>query len=207
VAWTSDGRTLGLRGIALVLLGAVLLVAAFRFLDWYSVAQHVADRPGRITFGTLHGNADQLTGSGAATTYFDWLAWLLLVAVVLVGVAANLPLSFADPCRVVGFLLGLVGAAATYFAIAQLHDAQVAAGAVKHNVFFNSTWGVWAAFVGFLLAALGAALGAGHTSRGTAGRTPGGDAGGPASGPTSGSAGGTGRGDHRPRPTPGGARH
>ncbi len=159
MAGTREERTLGLRGIVLVLVGGVLLVVAFRLLDWYTVAQHAADRPGRITFGTLHGNADQLSGAGAANAYFDWLAWVLLIAVVLVGVAANVPTPFTDPCRVAGFLLGVVGAAATYFAIAQLHNAQVAAGAVKHNVFYNSTWGMWAAFIGFVVAAIGAALG------------------------------------------------
>jgi hypothetical protein len=148
--------------VALVLAGTALLIVSFRVLDWYSVAQHVADRPSRITFGTLHGNADQLTGAGAAPVYFDWLAWALLVAVLALGVAANLPLSLADPLRVLGFLAGVVGLAATYFAIAQLHNAQVAAGAQKHNVFFNSTWGMWAAFIGFALAGIGAALGPRH---------------------------------------------
>jgi hypothetical protein len=156
---TRERRGLGLRGVALVVVGAALLIVSFRFLDWYSVARHVADRPSRITFGTLHGNADQLTGAGAAPAYFDWLAWVLLIAVVAVGVAANLPLSFADPLRVLGFLIGLIGLAATYFAIAQLRNAQEAAGGAKHNVFYNSTWGMWAAFAGFAVAAIGAGLG------------------------------------------------
>lgn len=159
VSTTQDGRrSLRLTAVVLVLLGAALVLVSFRFLDWYEVA-HRADSAGNITFATLHSNADQLAGVGTATAYFDWLAWLLLILLVAVGVAANLSVPMTDALRVAGFLLGLVGAAATYFAIAQLHDAQVAAGAHKHSVFYNSSWGLWGAFVGYLAAAAGAALG------------------------------------------------
>jgi hypothetical protein len=152
-------RVLGLPGVLLVLTGAVLLIVAFRFLDWYDVPTHVADRPNRITFGTLHANADQLSGAGAATAYFDWLAWVLLIVAVAAGVGANLPFRPADVLRVVGFLVGLIGLAATYFAVAQLHNAQQAAGGSRHGPLFNSTWGLWLAFVGYLLAAVGSGLG------------------------------------------------
>jgi NAD/NADP transhydrogenase beta subunit len=159
VSTTQDGRrALRLTAVVLVLLGAALVLVAFRFLDWYEVA-HRADSAGDITFATLHSNADQLSGVGTATAYFDWLAWLLLILLIGVGIAANLGVPMTDALRVTGFLLGLLGAAATYFAIAQLHDAQVAAGAQKHSVFYNSSWGLWAAVVGYLAAAAGAALG------------------------------------------------
>jgi hypothetical protein len=158
VSTTQDGRQVKLSAVALVLAGAVLVLVSFRFLDWYEVP-HRADSTGDITFGTLHSNADQLSGVGAATAYFDWLAWLLLILLIGVGIAANLNAPMTDALRVAGFLLGLLGAAATYFAIAQLHNAQVAAGAEKHSVFYNSSWGMWAAFTGYLAAAAGAALG------------------------------------------------
>ena len=154
-----DGRrAVRLTAVALVLAGAALVLISFRFLDWY-VVPHRADSAGDITFATLHANADQLSGVGAATAYFDWLAWLLLILLIGVGIAANLSAPMTDGLRVVGFLLGLIGAAATYFAIAQLHNAQVAAGAEKHSVFYNSSWGLWAAFIGYLAAATGAAIG------------------------------------------------
>jgi hypothetical protein len=159
VSITRDGRAaIRLPAVALVLVGAALVLVAFRFLDWYEVP-HRADSAGDITFGTLHGNADQLAGVGTATAYFDWLAWLLLILLIAVGVAANLSAPLTDALRVAGFLLGVLGAAATYFAIAQLHNAQVAAGAEKHSVFYNSSWGLWSAFTGYLAAAAGAALG------------------------------------------------
>jgi len=103
-------------------------------------------------------NADQLSAP-IASAYFDWLAWLLLILLIGVGIAANLSVPMTDALRVAGFLLGLLGASATYFAIAQLHDAQVAAGAQKHSVFYKSSWGLWAAVIGYLAAAAGAALG------------------------------------------------
>jgi hypothetical protein len=151
-------RSIGLPGVVLVLGGAVLVLVSFRFLDWYELPRG-ADSTSEITFGALRNSADQLNGAGAATAYFDWLAWVLLIAVIGIGIAANLPVPVADGLRVAGFLLGLVGVAATYFAIAQLHNAQVSAGASKHSVFYNSTWGLWTAFAGYVLAAFGSGLG------------------------------------------------
>jgi hypothetical protein len=151
-------RSIGLRSAVLVIGGAVLVLVSFRFLDWYEVPPR-ADSAGSITFGALHTTADQLSGVSAATAYFDWLAWVLLIGVIAAGIGAILPVAPADALRVTGFLLGLLGVAATYFAIAQLHNAQVSAGAEKHSVFYNATWGLWATFLGFLLAAAGAALG------------------------------------------------
>jgi hypothetical protein len=154
----SDRRAIGLPGVVLVLVGAALVLLSFRFLDWYDVPPR-ADSAGSITFGALKTSADQLSGAGAATAYFDWLAWVLLIGLIAAGIAANLAVPGADALRVVGFLFGLIGVAATYFAVAQLHNAQVAAGATKHSVLYNSTWGLWAAFVGYFLAAIGAVIG------------------------------------------------
>jgi hypothetical protein len=152
------GRAVRLPAVALVLGGAALVLVSFRFLDWYEVPRR-ADSAGNVTFATLHGNADQLANAGTATAYFDWLAWLVLILLVGLGVAANLAAPMTDALRVAGFLLGVVGAAATYLAVAQLHNAQVAAGAQKGSVFHNSTWGLWTAFIGYLVAAAGAAIG------------------------------------------------
>lgn len=157
---TTTQRAVRLPGVLLVLAGAALVLASFRFLDWYEIStRNVADSAGNVTFSSLHSSADQLGGAGSASVYFGWLAWLLLIAVILTGVGANLPFGPADPLRVAGFVLAVIGVATTYLAVAQLHNAQVAAGAQKHSVFHNSTWGLWTAFAGFLLAAAGAALG------------------------------------------------
>ena len=69
-----------------------------------------------------------------------------------------MPSPVADALRVLGFLLGFARRLrATYYALAQLFNAQTRP-AHEHNVFYNSTWGVWAALAGF---ALRAAAGAG----------------------------------------------
>jgi hypothetical protein len=149
----------GLPGAALVLLGAVLVLLSFRFLDWYDVPSS-ADSSGNVTFSKLHSSADQLGGAGVATAYFDWLAWVLLLGVIVAGAAANVSTPVVDVLRVTAFLLGVAGAAATYYALAQHFDATGSA----HSVLHNSTWGLWAALLGFLLAAAGGALGPRRTA-------------------------------------------
>jgi hypothetical protein len=148
-------RTIRVLGVAVVLVGALLVLAAFRFLDWYDVPARTADSAGNVTFGKLRASTDQLTGTGLAGAYFDWLAWVLLIALIITGVAANLATPISDPLRVAGFVLGLLGAIATYYALHQHFRAT----ASHHGVFYNSTWGLWAAIGGFLLAAAGAVLG------------------------------------------------
>lgn len=153
------GRAVRAVGVILVLAGAVLALTAFRFLDWYDTAASGADTARTSTFSDLQDNADQLSGAGAATAYFDWLAWVLLIALVCAGVAANLPIVPADVLRIVGTVIGVAGMAATYFAVAQLHNAQEAAGGAHHNAFYNSTWGLWLPFIGFAAGGIGALLG------------------------------------------------
>ena len=156
---SGDARAVRVLGVALVLAGALLALAAFRLLDWYDISGHAADSAGSVTFSSLKTSADQLGGAGVAIAYFDWLAWVLLIGLILVGVAANVRTRLTDPLRVAGFLIGLIGAAATYYALAQHFNATGSA----HNVFYNSTWGVWAALVGFALGGVGAVLGPGRT--------------------------------------------
>jgi hypothetical protein len=141
-------------GVVLVLVGAVLALLSFRVLHWYDVpASH--DSSGDVTFGKLRDSADQLGGAGLAAAYFGWLAWLLLLAGIGLGVAANLPTPLADPLRVSGFVVGLLGTGATAYALAQHFRATGS----DHGIFHNASWGTWAALAGFVLIALGAALG------------------------------------------------
>jgi hypothetical protein len=147
-----------LLGVALVLAGALLALASFRFLDWYAVPGQAADSAGSVTFSDLHDNADQLRGAGVSSAYFDWLSWVLLIALIVVGVAANVRTGLTDPLRVVGCFVGVLGVASTYYALAQHFDATGS----SHNVFYNATWGVWAALIGFVAGAVGAVLGPGR---------------------------------------------
>ena len=155
-------RAVGVPGIVLVLLGAVLALLSFRFLHWYDVpAGH--DSSGDVTFSKLHTSADQLGGAGMAAAYFGWLAWLLLIAGIVLGVAANLPTPMSDALRVTGFLVGLLGVGGTFYALAQHFNATGSRNGILHN----ATWGTWAAAAGFALIAVGAVLGPRRTGRTT----------------------------------------
>jgi len=158
----SAGRTIGVTGVVLVLAGAALALLSFRVLHWYDVPSG-HDSSGDVTFGKLHASADQLGGAGLAAAYFGWLAWMLLLAGIVLGVGANLPSGLADPLRVTGFVVGLVGAGGTLLALRQHFHA---AGS-DHGIFHNASWGIWAALAGYALIAAGAALGP-RRSRSTA---------------------------------------
>jgi hypothetical protein len=147
-------RAVGVPGVVLVLAGSALVLVSYRFLTWYDYPQQ-ADSVGQGDFGALRASAHQLGGAGIAIAYFDWMAWAVVIALILVGVAANLPVAAADGLRVIGFLLGVVGAGSTYYALAQHFNATGS----NSGVFRNSTWGLWAVFAGFLIAAIGAGLG------------------------------------------------
>jgi hypothetical protein len=161
VTGTDGGRTVRARGVVLVLAGALLTLASYRLFDWYDVPGQAADSTRSVTFSALGTSADQLTDAAFATAYFDWLAWVLLIALILIGVAANVRSGLTDPLRVAGFIVGLGGAASTYFALTTYFDSAGSA----HNVFDNSSWGLWAALAGFLLGGVGAALGPGRAAR------------------------------------------
>ena len=149
-----DGDVRG-AGLLLVLAGALLALLSFRFLDWYDVPSGGADTAGDPTFAALHDSAQQLGGAGVALAYFQWLSWTLVIAVAVIGLGAAIPLPGADLLRLLGFLLGLLGAVATYYALAQHQNA---IGSTR-GVFYNATWGVWVAIGGFLIAGIGAVLG------------------------------------------------
>ena len=160
---STAGRRIGVTGVGLVLSGAVLALLSFRLMHWYDVpAGH--DSSGDVTFGKLRASTDQLGGAAVASAYFHWLAWLLLLAGIVLGVAANVPSRIADALRLSGFVIGLLGLGATLYALAQHFQAT----ASRYGILHNATWGIWFALAGFALIAAGASLGprrAGRTSR------------------------------------------
>ncbi|WP_375478887.1 hypothetical protein [uncultured Jatrophihabitans sp.] len=157
----SSAKTAARRGsvngaaISLVLIGAALVLLSFEVLDWYAAPQSTADTAGAVTFSALRASTRQLGGAGVALAYFDWLSWAALIGVIVAGTWAALPTRAADPLRVLGFALGTVGAVATYYALLQHFDATGS----THSVLYNSTWGMWAAIIGYATAAIGAVRG------------------------------------------------
>src|SRR4051794_16793179 len=72
-------------GVVVVLVGALLVLGSFRLLDWYDIPNQGADATRSVTFSSLKTSADQLRGAGVAGAYFDWLGWVLLIALIVVG--------------------------------------------------------------------------------------------------------------------------
>ncbi len=141
-----------------MLLGALLVLASFRLLDWYGITT-TADAASDTSFPALRNSVDQFGGARAATIYFDWLSYTVLIVAIIVGVLANLEWRFTELMRIVGFVVGATGVGATYYALLQYSDAQADAGAAQHNPLFNGSWGLAAVLLGFALLALGAFLG------------------------------------------------
>jgi hypothetical protein len=153
----SSHPTLGYPGMALMIAGAVLLLVSFTSVNWYAGTTG-ADGVSDIGFNDLHQNLASFNAPGASTAYFGWIAWVLLIAAILVGLGANLPSRACDGLRVVGLAVGLAGAAWTYYALAQYIQALRDRG-VDSGVFNHAQAGVWLALAGYLLAAAGAVIG------------------------------------------------
>ena len=136
--------------------GAIMVLVSFTEADWYAGTRG-ADSVGARTFGSLH-TLTQYPGTPAvAHAYFSWLAWVLLIGSIILGLGANLPTAHAHSLRLIGALVGLVGAGATYVAIEQPHQG------TSGSAFDNAAAGIWLALLGFLLAGAGAAIGPGLT--------------------------------------------
>lgn len=149
---------IGRQGLSLVLIGALLVLASFRLLNWYGISS-VQDAASDTTFAALHSSVDQFGGARAAAIYFDWLSYAFLIATIALGVLANLTWRFTDLSRILGFVVGFTGVGATYYALLQYGDAQADAGAVKHDPLYNGSWGLAAVLLGFILLAVGSVLG------------------------------------------------
>jgi hypothetical protein len=157
---TTQARTRPVRlaGILLTLAGAALVLASIVAFDWYAAGTGVDSAGSGFGFHELGHNVEQLGGLPIARAYFTWLAPVLLMAMTMLGIIANVISPMADWLRFIGFLSGVAGTAATYYALDQLFHAQHLAGG-SGSVWHNSTVGLWAALAGFLLGAVGAYLG------------------------------------------------
>lgn len=146
------GTRIGYPGIALMIAGSVMLLAAFTVVNWYPGSRG-ADSEADITFKKLHA----LAGSGGTPAisqmYFNWLCWALLILAIVVAMAANFPSVATESLRIFGFALGLTGAAITYLVLEQPHRGTTG------SAFDHAQYGVWLALAGFLVIGLGAALG------------------------------------------------
>ena len=145
----SSGAKFGVVGTTLAGIGAVLLIIAFTAVDWFS------QFGGDSHFGDIHNvlDASPNQANGLPKAYFGWLGWVLLIAVVVLAIAANLPSAASGPLRVLGAVLAAAAIAITFFAI-QLTDAPSYTQVLKHV-----RVGFYLALAGFLLAGIGALVG------------------------------------------------
>lgn len=158
---SSAGRgngVIGVPGIVLMIAGAIMLLVSFTSANWYRGSQG-ADAVDGIGFSDLHHNLDAFDAPAASRAYFGWVAWLLLILLILVGLMANLPSRRADGLRMTGFVLGLVGAAFTYYALSRYVQALTDRGASQGRALDHAQSGIWLALIGYVLAGIGAAIG------------------------------------------------
>lgn len=156
-----DGRRIGVVGVGLVSLGAIMLILSFTTLEWRRVAAR-GDSVGEIDFAALRQNLEHFPAGGkpgATVAYFTWLCWVLLIALILLGYAANLPTPSSNGLRLGGFFLGLVGAAFTYYALSRYSLATHDLFGTSSGALDNADLGIWFALGGYLLAGAGAAVG------------------------------------------------
>jgi hypothetical protein len=137
-------------GLVLVIIGAVLILLAFTTLSWYS-GSGGADTVSSSGFSALHHNATLLGANAVTTGYFSWIAWVLLILVIVAGTAASAVPQYRDAARISGLFVGLVGVALTYYA---LHSISFSG-----KIFDEAGPGVYLTLLGYLLAGVGSALG------------------------------------------------
>ncbi len=155
-------RRLGVLGMLVVTLGAIMLIMSFTSLDWRQRATGGGDNVGRIDFAALRQNLEHFPAAGRpgpAVAYFSWLCWVLLILLIIVGFAANVPTRRANGLRLTGFFLGLVGAAFTYYALTRYAQATHDLFGSGSGALDNADLGIWFALLGYLSAGAGAAIG------------------------------------------------
>ncbi|MGH8962315.1 MAG: hypothetical protein ACRDWT_14185 [Jatrophihabitantaceae bacterium] len=151
----------GIVGATLAVVGAVLGVVAFTAVNWYS--QDTGETTSH--FGDVHRLVARLDSLGFANSlsvaYFGWLAWVLLIVGLVAAIVANLPVPGVGAFRVIGAVLGLAGAAASFIAI-KFYTGPTGNGDIPSgygDYLKHARSGFYLAVVGFVLIAAGSLIG------------------------------------------------
>ena len=161
----ATGQRIGLVGMGLVSVGAIMLILSFTTLEWRRLSASRGDSVSKIDFVALRQNLEHFPAGGkpaATVAYFTWLCWVLLIALIVVGFAANLPSRSSNGMRLAGFFLGMVGAAFTYYALSRYSQATHDLFGTSSGALDNADVGIWFALIGYLLGSAGSALGPMH---------------------------------------------
>lgn len=144
----------GIIGLALAVVGAVLLILSFTTLNWY--------KPPGGKFSDLH-DAAKAADAGLAKAFSGWLAWVLVALVIITAVLANLPIGgMALTFRIIAPVLGILGIVLTLLALnnywSKVKDAAQAQG-IDVGIFNHSEIGLYFALAGFLIAGIAGVFG------------------------------------------------
>jgi hypothetical protein len=176
-------RAVGVPGLIVTAIGAVLVLVAFIGLKWFRdgsgnpVFQNIGsdskfgniadsfDEVKRQLADTQNGGLAKYIHFGIADSYFGWLGWALLVVVLVAALLAVTPTASSIGLRAIGVVLGIGAAALTVWALKIVTVSGPIAAQLGGNA---PTWGdyvkqsgvgAWLAIGGFVLMAIGAALG------------------------------------------------
>jgi hypothetical protein len=158
---TEKRQSVGIVGLAVAAVGAILLIIGVTALAWYKIAGHSGK------FSDLHGDVKDAPGSvglGLAKAYFGWLAWVLLALVIITAVLASLPIGSSGLVfRIVAPVLGVAGLVLTLLAANnywdKLEDQFHAAGISDVGIFKHSQIGLYLTLAGFLIAGVAGVFG------------------------------------------------
>jgi hypothetical protein len=140
----------GILGTAIAVIGAIAAAAGLTSLKW--ISESSGGVTVSVTFTDLH-NVVRHGGEQVPTLtkfYFGWLAWALVGVLVVVALLANS--AFGRSLRLVGLLIGLASAAATFFSLKF-------GGATYADLFKHAAIGFWLTIAGFVVAGVGATIG------------------------------------------------
>jgi hypothetical protein len=143
-------RALGVVGLVISIIGAALVVISFTALNWLSGDDGFGGTD-KVTFRNLH----DLVGSDAPALprlYFNWLAYALLVVVLVLAVLGNLPTGTHALWRVLGILGGFAGVIITFYSLYN-------GGTTLSDIYKYGSTGFWLAMAGFFVMGVGAVVG------------------------------------------------
>ncbi len=147
-------RTFGYVAAAVTVIGGIILMVAFTAVDWVSQSGNHATFPDIRRAMTRAANPPALPHG-----YFIWLAWVLLAAVVVFGIAGALPTPAHPALRIFGASVGIAGIVLTYLAYYKL------TGLGFDRSLQGASVGPYLAAGGFLVAAIGASIGPHRATR------------------------------------------
>lgn len=142
-------------GIGLLAAGCLFLLLSFAGMPWYRAGNGPYAPPydgGRAprTFADLRVHFS-IPGTGhEGAVYFGWLWWVLIVALVIIGIFGAVGARWRG-ARWVSIGLGSFGALWTY---TSFNDIVETGGSITQR----ADAGVWAAITGYMLAAIGALI-------------------------------------------------